>query len=38
VIFIAVLVVTLAYLWKLGALDWNPPLLRSRRRTSARGI
>jgi NADH-quinone oxidoreductase subunit A len=38
VIFIAVLVVTLAYLWKLGALDWNPPLLRSRRPTSARGI
>ena len=24
VIFIGVLAVTLAYLWKLGALDWNP--------------
>lgn len=31
VVFIGVLVVTLAYLWKLGALDWNPQ--RSRRRS-----
>ena len=37
VIFIGVLLVTLAYLWKLGALDWNPPPLRPRRRSS-RGI
>ncbi|HSB76329.1 MAG TPA: NADH-quinone oxidoreductase subunit A [Terriglobales bacterium] len=36
-IFIGVLAVTLAYLWKLGALDWNPPPLRSRG-GSARGI
>jgi len=37
VIFIAVLVVALAYLWKLGALDWNPRSVRPPRR-SARGI
>jgi len=36
-IFIGVLLVTLAYLWKLGALDWNSPPLRPRRR-SPRGI
>lgn len=31
VVFIGVLVVTLAYLWKQGALDWNPQ--RPRRRS-----
>lgn len=31
VIFIGVLAVALAYLWRLGALDWNPAALRSRR-------
>jgi NADH-quinone oxidoreductase subunit A len=36
-IFMGVLAVSLAYLWKLGALDWNPPPLRSRRR-SPKGI
>ncbi len=30
VIFIGVLAVALIYLWKLGALDWNPAALRSR--------
>jgi len=37
VIFIGVLVVALAYLWKLGALDWNAPPFR-RRSGSPRGI
>ena len=37
VIFIGVLAVGLTYLWKLGALDWNPRALRSRQ-GSARGI
>ena len=37
VIFIGVLVVGLAYLWKLGALDWNPRPTRPRQ-GSARGI
>jgi NADH-quinone oxidoreductase subunit A len=36
-IFIAILAVALAYLWRLGALDWNPRPLRSRH-SSARGI
>ena len=31
VIFIGVLGVALAYLWKLGALEWNPPPVRTRR-------
>jgi NADH-quinone oxidoreductase subunit A len=31
VIFVGVLVVALAYLWRLGALDWNPRPLRPRR-------
>ncbi|HLX73383.1 MAG TPA: NADH-quinone oxidoreductase subunit A [Terriglobales bacterium] len=31
VIFIGVLAVALAYLWRLGALDWNPAALRSQR-------
>ncbi|HKC71061.1 MAG TPA: NADH-quinone oxidoreductase subunit A [Terriglobales bacterium] len=31
VIFIGVLAVALVYLWKLGALEWNPPPVRSRR-------
>jgi NADH-quinone oxidoreductase subunit A len=37
VIFVGVLAVALAYLWKLGALDWNPRPLRPRH-GSARGI
>ncbi len=37
VIFIGVLVVALAYLWKLGALDWTPRPARSQQR-SERGI
>lgn len=37
VIFIGVLVVALAYLWRLGALDWNPRPVRSRH-GSPRGI
>jgi NADH-quinone oxidoreductase subunit A len=37
VIFIGVLVVTLAYLWKQGALDWNPRSARPRH-GAARGI
>jgi NADH-quinone oxidoreductase subunit A len=37
VIFIGVLVVALAYLWRLGALDWNPRPVRPRH-GSARGI
>lgn len=37
VIFIGVLAVALAYLWKLGALDWNPSPVRPRQ-GSARGI
>lgn len=37
VIFIGVLLVGLAYLWKLGALDWNPRPTRPRQ-GSARGI
>ncbi|HEV2115193.1 MAG TPA: NADH-quinone oxidoreductase subunit A [Terriglobales bacterium] len=37
VIFVGVLVVALAYLWKQGALDWNPRSPRGRR-ASARGI
>lgn len=36
-IFMGVLVVALAYLWKLGALDWNPRRARPRH-GSARGI
>jgi len=37
VVFIGVLVVGLAYLWKLGALDWNPRPTRPRQ-GSARGV
>ena len=37
VVFIGVLAAALAYLWKLGALDWNPKPMRPRRGT-ARGI
>lgn len=37
VIFIGVLLVGLAYLWKLGALDWNPRPTRPRH-GSTRGI
>ena len=37
VIFVGVLVVGLAYLWKLGALDWNPRPTRPRQ-GSTRGI
>lgn len=37
VIFIGVLVVALAYLWRLGALDWNPRPVRSHH-GSPRGI
>jgi NADH-quinone oxidoreductase subunit A len=37
VIFIGVLVVALAYLWRLGALDWNPRAVRSHH-GSPRGI
>lgn len=37
VIFIGVLVVALAYLWKLGALDWNPRPARARH-GAARGV
>jgi NADH-quinone oxidoreductase subunit A len=32
-VFVGVLMVALAYLWKLGALEWNPPPVRSRRRS-----
>jgi len=31
VIFIGVLAAALVYLWKLGALEWNPPPVRPRR-------
>ena len=31
VIFIGVLAAALVYLWKLGALEWNPPRVRPRR-------
>jgi NADH-quinone oxidoreductase subunit A len=37
VIFIGVLLVALAYLWKLGALDWNPRPLGPKQ-GSARGM
>src|SRR6185437_3390311 len=37
VIFIGVLLVALAYLWKLGSLDWNPRPARPRQ-GSARGV
>ena len=36
VVFVGVLVVALAYLWKLGALEWNPPPARPRHGSARR--